>query len=464
MNAPVASTAAYRRLPRAPGLPWLGNLVEVARKTNFVGMTDLVRRYGSPLEVRLGNVVIVPITRPEHVQHVLIEGRGIYQKLGEIEPLRLLVGQGLFSSEGEAWQSQRRLMQPHFTPKAVQRYASDMRAAVEQMLRRWSGRSEVEALFESMRMAMDVIGRTMFGVPEIGEAGPLGRAIGTALELASRRLFEPMVLPLWVPTAKNRRFVAAKREVDRFIYDLIGKRRSGATGSDESRDLLDVLIAARDDESGRRMNDDQLRDEVMTVFIAGHETTAVTLTWALVLVARHPQVMARLQAEADALTEDIPGLEDIPKLAYTRQVIDETLRLYPAVWAIPRTAARDDVLDGYPIAAGSIVTVLVHEVHRQPDVWPDPERFDPERFTPAAIQERQNAAHNLKAAYMPFGAGHRICIGMHFALLELVIALAAIARRYHWRLVEPEVPAIGVSTLRPARPVQIALTPRQAGG
>ncbi|MCY1011548.1 cytochrome P450 [Nannocystis pusilla] len=239
------------------------------------------------------------------------------------------------------------------------------------------------------------------------------------------------------------------------MYDLIGKRRKGASGS-EQRDLLDVLIAASDDESGRRMSDEQLRDEVMTVFIAGHETTAVSLTWALTLLARHPEVMARLQAEVDALDHDLPGLEDIPKLPYTRQVIDETLRLYPAVWAIPRTAARDDVLGGYPIAKGSIITVMVHELHRQPDVWPDPNRFDPDRFAPGAAQARQ------KTAYMPFGAGHRICIGIHFALLELVIALAAVARRYSWRLVTPEVPSVGVSTLRPARPVRLALAARRA--
>ncbi|MBZ5714048.1 cytochrome P450 [Nannocystis pusilla] len=456
MEAPAEATETpFRTLPRAPGLPWLGSMVDIARKTNYVGMTELVRRYGAPLGVHFGNIVVVPTVRPEHAQHILVESRGVYQKLNEIDGLRLLVGQGLFSSEGETWTSQRRLMQPHFTPKAVQRYVADMRGAVEQMLQRWSGQAEVEALFESMRMAMDVIGRTMFGVPEIGEAGPIGRAIGTALELASRRLFELFTPPLWIPTPQNRRFVAAKREVDAFIYDLIGKRRAGTSGS-EQRDLLDVLIAATDDESGRRMSDEQLRDEVMTVFIAGHETTAVTLTWALALLARHPEVMARVQAEVDALGHDIPGLEDIPKLPYTRQVIDETLRLYPAVWAIPRTAARDDVLCGYPIAKGSIVTVMVHELHRQPDVWPDPNRFDPGRFAAGAAQGRQ------KSAYMPFGAGHRICIGIHFALLELVVALAAVARRYSWRLVAPEVPAVGVSTLRPARPVRIALAPRRA--
>lgn len=433
-------------------------MVEVARKTSYVGMTDLVRRYGSPLGVYFGKFAVVPLTRPEHAQHMLVDARGVYQKLREIDGLRLLIGKGLFSSEGETWQRQRRLMQPHFTPKAVQRYAADIRGAVGQLLQRWSGRSQVDALFESMRMAMDVIGRSMFGVPEIGEAGPLGRAIGTALELASRRLFELVPLPLWLPTPQNRRFIAARRQADAFIFDIIRRRRAGATGSEASRDLLDVLIAARDDESGRGMTDEQLRDEVMTVFIAGHETTAVTLTWALALVARHPEVMARLQAEVDALEVDIPGLEDIPKLPYTRQVIDETLRLYPAVWAIPRTAARDDVIDGYPIAGGSIVNVLVHELHRQPDVWPDPRRFDPERFAAGA------AAGRHKAAYMPFGAGHRICIGIHFALLELVIALAAVARRYRWALVEPEVPAVGVSTLRPARPVGLSLAPRRAGG
>lgn len=457
MDAPAAATETpIRPLPRAPGLPWLGSMVDVARKTNYVGMTDLVRCYGAPLAVHFGKLVVVPTVRPEHAQHILVDGRGVYQKLAEIDGLRLLVGKGLFSSEGETWAGQRRLMQPHFTPKAVQRYVEDMRGAVAQMLQRWSGRGEVEALFESMRMAMDVIGRTMFGVPEIGEAGPIGRAIGTALELASRRMFELFTPPLWIPTPQNRRFVAAKREVDAFIYDLIGKRRAGASGS-EQRDLLDVLIAATDEESGRRMSDEQLRDEVMTVFIAGHETTAVTLTWALALLARHPEVMARLQAEVDALDHDLPGLEDISKLPYTRQVIDETLRLYPAVWAIPRTAARDDVMCGYPIAKGSIVSVMVHELHRQPDIWPDPNRFDPERFAAAAAQGRQ------KTAYMPFGAGHRICIGIHFALLELVVALAAVARRYRWRLLEPEVPSVGVSTLRPARPVRIALEARRAG-
>lgn len=452
----TGSGTTFKALPRAPGLPVLGNLVEIARRTNYVGMTDLVRRYGSPLDVRLGKLSLVPLVRPEHVQHMLVEGRGVYQKLTEIDPLRLLVGHGLFSSEGELWQSQRRLMQPHFTPKAVQRYAEDMRAAVAEMLRRWSAQPRVEALFESMRLAMDVIGRTMFGVPEIGEAGPLGRAIGTALDLASRRLFELSTLPLWIPTAKNRRFIAAKREVDAFIYGLIHKRRAGSTGSDDSRDLLDVLLAARDDESGRGMTDEQLRDEVMTVFIAGHETTAVTLTWALALSAGRPDVMARLHAEADALDVDVPGLGDIPRLTYTRQVIDEALRLYPAVWALPRTAAREDLLGGYRVPQGAIVNVLVHELHRQPDLWPDPERFDPERFAPGAAQGRH------KYAYIPFGAGHRICIGMHFALLELVVALAAIARRYRWRALDPDVPGVGVSTLRPARPVPLALEPRRA--
>jgi cytochrome P450 len=453
---PDVAGTSLKPLPRAPGLPVFGNLFELASRTSYFGMTDLVRRYGTPLDVRVGKVVVVALARPEQVQHVLVEGRGVYQKLDEINPLRLLVGHGLFSSEGELWASQRRLMQPHFTPKAVQRYADDIRGATAQMLDRWQGQTRIEGLFESMRLAMDVIGRSMFGVPEIGEAGPLGKAIGSALDLASRRLFEPLSPPLWVPTGKNRRFVAAKREVDAFIYKLIGQRRSGATAAHGAKDLLDVLLAARDDESGRGMSDEQLRDEVMTVFIAGHETTAVTLTWALAQIAGRPDVMAKLQAEADALANDIPGLEDIPKLTYTRQVIDETLRLYPAVWALPRTAARDDEMLGHAIPRGAIVNVLVHELHRQPDIWPDPERFDPGRFAPAAAQGRH------KCAYAPFGAGHRICIGMHFALLELVLALAAIVRRYSWSLLTDEVPAVGVSTLRPARPVPLALTDRRA--
>lgn len=451
---PLDAGPALRPLPRAPGVPFLGNLPELARRTNHVAITDLVRRYGAPLDVRLGPISLVPLVRPEHAQQMLVEGRGVYQKLAELDPLRLLVGHGLFSSEGELWQSQRRLMQPHFTPKAVQRYAEDIRAATSATLRRWEGRAEVDALHESMRLAMDVIGRSMFGVPEIGEAGPLGAAIGTALELASRRMFE-LSAPLWLPTPTNRRFLAARGRADAFIFDVIRRRRAGLTGSQDARDLLDVLLRARDDESGRGMSDEQLRDEVMTVFIAGHETTAVTLTWALTLLARHPEVEARLHAEVDALADDLPGLGDIPRLSYTRQVVDETLRLYPAVWALPRTAAQDGEIGGYRIPRGTIVNVLVHLLHRQPDVWPDPERFDPERFAPAAVAGRH------KHAYMPFGAGHRICIGMHFALLELVLALASVARRYRLRRAA-EVPMIGVSTLRPAGPVIMALEPRRA--
>ena len=454
MNA-VPEPRGGAPLPEVGGL---GEVVSLLRRGNFATLTALAERYGGrPVALRVGGIRVVPIVRPEHAEQVLVEGRAIYRKLGEIEPLRLLVGRGLFSSEGEAWAAQRRLMQPHFTPKAVQRYAGDVQAAIAGALGRLRGREVVDALHESMRLAMDVIGRTMLGIPEIGEAGPLGRAIGASLDLASRRLYELMTPPLWVPTPQNRRFIAARREVDAFIYGVIRRRRERGEG-EGGRDLLDALIEATDEASGRRMSDAELRDEVMTVFIAGHETTAVTLTWALVLLARHPAVADQVAAEAAALEGEIPGLADVPRLPFTRQVIDEALRLYPAVWALPRTAAADDVLGGVAVPRGTIVSVLVHVLHRQPDLWPEPGRFEPGRFSAAA------SAGRPRYAYMPFGAGHRICIGMHLALLELVMALGAIVRRYRPVLLTPSVEATGISTLRPPGPVWMRLEPRGGAG
>lgn len=453
MSQPHANAVPTGAQP-LPQVRGVGNLIKLVRRGNYETLTHLAQAHGGRLcELRIGKIGVIPIVRPEHAQHVLVDGRGIYQKLAEIEPLRLLVGHGLFSSEGELWASQRRLMQPHFTPKAVLRYGGAIEGAIAATLARWEGAPTIEAMGESMRLAMDVIGRSMFGIAEISEAGPLGAAIGESLNHASRRLYQLLTPPLWVPTPANRRFIAARRHVDAFIYDVIRRRRARPP-AEADVDLLDVLIAARDAESGRTMSDEQLRDELMTVFIAGHETTAVTLTWALILLSRHPEVADRIAAEAAALTRAIPGPEDIPRLPYTRQVIDEALRLYPAVWALPRTAARADVLDGFAIREGSIVSILVHVLHRQSDLWPVPDRFDPERFSPA------NTAGRHRHAYMPFGAGHRICIGMHLALMELVMALAAIVRRYRLTVSGPPITHTGLSTLRPSGPVWMRLERR----
>lgn len=359
---------------------------------------------------------------PAMVERVLRANWSNYPKGFFYKRLAVFTGKGLFTSEGDLWLRQRRLAQPAFHRAKIENLCAVMSATVHEMLDRWE-REKLSEPFnlaaEMMQLALQIVGRTLFGVDLGGDAHRFHDLMNVALFHVEHR-FNPLTLPETVPTPRNRRYLAAKLQLDNWILEIVRERRKTHEYHD---DLLQLLLDARD-ESGQGMSDRQLADEALTLLVAGHETTADALSWAFSLLAQNPETREELETEARFLSPGGPHFEDLARLPYARQVFEESLRLYPPIWALAREAKADDEIGGFPVAARSTVVVLPFLTHRHPEFWPEPERFDPTRFSP------QNVAARPKFAYFPFGGGPRLCLGQSFALMEGQIALAMIARRF----------------------------------
>ena len=390
---------------------------------------------------------VANVTAPDIIRHVLVTNAKNYRKtpIGRalLEPI---LGRGLLTSEGSFWRRQRRIAAPAFHHKRIATFADMMVELTLEMLAEWQGRSAaddpLDIQSEMSRVTMKIITRTMFSDHLDDEEA---RGVSDAIKDLNRhrlRLRDFIGLPEWLPRIPDRHVRAAVRTIDRTVNRLIAERR--ADGTDHG-DLLSMLMLAEDEETGERMSDRQLRDEVMTMFVAGHETTATALTWTFYALDRHPGVADRLFAELDAaLSGAAPMLADLDRLPYSRMVIEETMRLYPTVAQIARQAVGDDEIDGVHVPKGSIINMNIWLTHRDPNIWTDPETFDPERFDPKCAQNRP------KLSYYPFGGGPRICIGNNFSLMEAQLILVTVARAWRLRLVDGyTVHPIGNIVLRP---------------
>jgi cytochrome P450 len=431
------------RLPFGLG-PMPGFLTQ--RQTRIQAYAADMARYGDMVKYQLGPILVLITRSPDHFKHVLQEHHTKYRKGRGLRKMRLFLGDGLLTSEGDHWRRQRRLMQPAFHRQRLAVLADTMTATCAAMLDRWgplAARGEVvDVGKELMRLTLAIAAKALFSVDVSHAADTVGDALTTALHEANRRLFTLVDLPLFIPTPHNIALRGARETLDRVVYDIIAtRRRNGA----ESKDLLGMLIESKDEETGETMSDEQLRDETMTLFLAGHETTANALAWTAFLLSKAPSEQRRLEEEVDrVLGGRAPRFADLADLAYTRRVVDEAMRLYPPAWMFGREALVDDVVGGYAVPKGALVAMSPFLVHRHPEHWPNPEGFDPDRFLP----EPSAARH--KYAYMPFGGGPRVCIGNQFALVESVLCLAMIVSRFRLELapgarVEPE----PVVTLRP---------------
>jgi len=454
-DIPISKTNS-RIAPGPRGSFLLGSLPEMQRKGQLLQMMDAWREYGDVVRFKMGPLVQHLFVRPEHVKHILLTHQQNYSKGIGFAKVKFALGNGLFVSEGDLWRQQRRLMHPPFTARAVEQFAQEMVEATDEMLDRWepfATRGEaLDVNQEMMRLAMDIIGRTMFG-KEVGrEAIAAAQAFSFVLEYVGKRTVTLFDIPRFIPIPDNRRFNRAMDLLKTYIGEIISARQ-GET--EERLDLLSLLLHARDEETGQGMSVNQLHDEVLTIFFAGHETTAQTLTWAWFLLSQHPDVAHRLHEEVDALGGRPPTLADLPQLPYARMIVEETMRLYPPVWAFPRDAIEEDEIGGYHIPKGSMVLVSQYLTHRHPEFWDNPEIFDPERFTPERSEGRP------RYAFFPFGVGPRICLGIHFAYLEAHLVLATVAQRYRLDLVPGHpVEAKAVGTLRPIHGVRMTLHPR----
>lgn len=389
-------------------------------------VASLAREYGDVVLLRLGPLQVYLLFHPDHVRHVLQEHHQNYVKGRIVARTKVLIGEGLFTSEGAFWLRQRRLAQPAFHRARIAGFVSAMVTATTERLATWNAREDraaiVDVAAEMSELTLTVVARTLFG-GDVGErAAAVGDALRTTLAVTADRTMRYLVLPLALPTRAHRAFRDALHVLDAVVYDVIGARRRRGASDD---DLLGMLMDARDDETGEGMTPRQLRDEVMTFFLAGHETTAVALSWTWFLLARHPEIAARVRDEVlGVLGDRPPAIDDLPRLPLARMVVEEAMRLYPPLWGIARESVAADTIGGYHVPAGSLVSLSPWVTHRHPAFWPDPDRFDPDRFAPAASEGRP------RYAYFPFSGGPRLCIGEAFALMEAQLVVAMVLQRF----------------------------------
>lgn len=436
-----------------PGHRFLGNLSDY-NANPLAFMTDVARRYGDVVPLRLGPLHAVLLSDPGAIESVMVAQNRSFRKARGVRRLRTLLGDGIVTSEGDLWLHQRRLMQPAFHRASVARYADTMVSRTTGALDRWRDGQTVDIAVELRRLTLEIAVETLFGAEVTKDEV---RLVGDSLEVAGAQLQTRvssllMFLPDWVPTPGNRRMNAAIARLDRLVYRIIEDRRRSPG---DREDLLALLLAvAKGDETG--MSDRQLRDEVITLLVAGHETTALTLTWAFYLLARHPAADATLQAElASVLDGRLPGLEDLPRLRFTEHVIFETLRLYPAGYLTAREAVHDVDVNGYRIRRGTLVLMSQWARHRDPRVFEDPDAFRPERWTEGLEKQLP------RGDYFPFGMGPRQCIGASFAMLESVLVLAAMHLRFRFELASnDEALPIPMVALQPDRLILLRLAVR----
>jgi cytochrome P450 len=401
------------------------------------------REYGDFVEIPflLGHHSYL-LNDPELVKFVLVDHPEYFQKTPNFKAVtRSTIGEGLLTSEGELHKRQRRLVQPAFHHQRINSYGVLMVDETLAMLSHWQNGQNLDVHEEIMRLTMNIVARALFSADVSADAGRLGEAISTALKETGQRVTRLFLIPEWVPTPAN----LERRKIVKLLLTTIGEIIEARRRSGEDRgDLLSMLLLAQD-EDGSRMSDKQVRDEALTLFIAGHETTANALSWTFYLLAQHPQVEARLHTELDdVLMGRVPQTEDAAHLPYTRMIIKESMRLYPPAWIVPRAAVRSFELAGKTIKAGSIIFASPYTMHRHPRYFASTEAFVPERWTDEFEKQLP------KYAYFPFGGGPRVCIGNGFALLEAQLVLAAIAQRWQLRLLPHQsiVPEAGI-TLRP---------------
>lgn len=409
------------------------------------------RTYGDVTQFPIPRPPSYLVNEPAAVRRVLVDRARDYGKATiQYRALSLVTGEGLLTAETGPWRRQRRLVQPAFHHSTLDALAGHVDRAADRVVAQWErATGPVDADAAMMASALEVVGHALFGTDLSAEADRLARATLDALDVVVARARVPITPPPWVPTPANRRLARANRTLNAAVHAMVGERRAAPPA--EPADMLDLLLAVRDDD-GDGLAIDEIRDQMVTFIVAGHETVASALTWALAFLAVEPTWQERVATEsAHVLGESPLTLDAADRLPVTRAVIDEVLRLLPPAWLITRRAEADDDLAGHAIPAGALIICSPYLLHRHPGLWRDPDRFDPARFLGGEVD---------RSAFIPFGAGPRLCIGRDFAYVEAVLMLAALARRFRWTaphgmpMIDPLV------TIRPRMPLELVVVPR----
>jgi cytochrome P450 len=408
----------------------------------LAAVTRWARDHGDVVRLRLGPLRAALVSKPELIEEVLVTRAKSFHKGVNEQLVRPTAGNGIFLSEGDYWKRQRRMVSPPMHKARVAGYGDTMVRIAELVSSRWQDGEERDFYEEMTRIGLAIAAKTLFDADVEGEAAHFGAVLREVMSSVKARIDSPVPLPDWIPTPTMRRLKRGRRNLDKLLTDAIAQRR--AAGAPEREDLLSLLLAARDEDDGQGMSDEQLRDEAITLFVAGFETSAINLSWILHLISRHPKVADKLHAEVSAFDHTL-GAADMPKLKYVEHVVNEAMRLYPPAWIMDRIALEDLELGGFHIAKGTDVWVSPWVMHRDPRFWERPLEFDPDRW-------QNDLAKKLpKFVYFPFGGGPRVCIGNAFAMMEVVLVVATLARRFRFQAVggKDPVPEPGF-TLRPS--------------
>lgn len=442
----ITETALEPLPPRAVLPYW--RLLRDLRKLTYI--YDELRDTSGPVTtVVLGPKRVFPrmvvVTSPEGAQQVLTGHDGTFDKDALLfQEARSVFGRNLFNVTHAEWKPRRRTLQPLFTRAHVASFATHMAQAADGLADRWSeAPGPVDLDREMRRLTLGVLGRTLFGRPLDGDAVAVGPHVDRSLRYALNRSLIPLRAAAWFPSYPRRRAIAARDALRALISEAVAQRSQAPSGDGE---LIDLLLSATDPETGAGMTPEAIVDELMLFLVAGHDTTATTLTAALWLLGRHPEVQEEVAAEARTVGAAI-SMADLPHLAVTCRVLQEAMRLYPPGAALPRRTTQDTSIGGYRIPEGTDVYVSTWAIHRDPGIWPDPTRFDPDRFLAERVAERS------RWAYLPFGAGPRSCMGDHFAMTEAAIALATLIRRTQLESIEDEFPLTVPFTLTAKGPI-----------
>lgn len=418
-------------------------------------MDGMFKQYGDTFSFEIMGGRVAMFSHPDHIQEIVLTQANKFHKgmdyKDEKAGLARFMGNGLVTSDGEFWKRQRKLASPAMHAKRIKNYAGTMTDFTVRMLDGWRDGTRIDVAFEMMRLTLKIVAQTLFHVNITQDVGRVDEAMSAIQEAAGGGI---NLVPAWVPTPRELKARKALRDLNEIVYGIINQRRAGG---EDMGDLLSMLLLARDDD-GNGMTDKQVRDEAVTMFLAGHETTANALNWTFYLLAQHPDVLAKLHAELDTvLGGRVPTLADLEQLKYTEMVVKESMRLLPPVWGFGRQAIEDVRIGEYDIPKGTSVSVATYWTHRDPRWWENPEVFEPERFSP----ERE--AKIRKYAYIPFGGGPRICIGNSFAMMEARLLLATIASRYTLHLApRQKVEMLPLITLNPKGGLPMTIRARES--
>ena len=435
--------------PGPPGFFPIGKYSKIFKNDPMELFMRINNDFGSIASFSIFGIRVTSITNPVDVKYVLQENSSNYTKSITYNELKHILGQGLLTSEGSFWKRQRRISQPAFKKSMIEGFAVIVLEEIDKVLKSYENKSITDISDDMMKITFTVVGKALFQ-KDLGErAEIIGKALETSLELVQDRIQTLLKFPLAFTTPTNTKLNQAIHTMKSMVDELILERRKSGGGQG---DLMDFLMFTKDEETGETMTDSQIRDEVLTFLLAGHETTSNALSWTFYLLSLHPDIRNKVREEVYPVMRTGLGYSSLEHLPYTRNVIQEAMRLFPPIWIIERSPIKDDIIGGYKVPRGSVVSVCINSIHKDKDYWINPEGFDPERFN------AENSAGRHGFSYLPFGGGPRICIGNHFAMMEATLILASIVHHYDLNLTSlAKVTRNPVITLRPKNGIEMSI-------